>query len=286
VNRMFDLKQATKVGLFLTSDIEGSGFGQITGNSDGFGISAGALQWTYRFGDMQRLMKLGLKKNSKIIRQYMPRTAQDWLNIMDYPLNAGTLEVAKLSDAHGVIEPHYSELKALWSCPEMIEVQISQADAFAKHAMLYSNDWCQARDFAKGQFGPSAEPTLREFCFFFDLCVNNGSLLGLDYKDCEQLIELSSLDNVINVIIEWCQNTLPEVHQSSQVLKNCDLWTELLKTASMDDKYLFILGWLRSKKARPEYQAVVMNRRGLFALGQSYLNGALHNFDQMVSRLK
>lgn len=275
-----DINQYTKTALKVTSSFEGNdGFATVTGNFDGQGLSAGALQWTVGMGTFQSIVNKTIQGNPGILSRLMPQTGAELQTLLQAPLNEAVSIAASWDDGYRrVKEPYLSELKAFWGSVECITEQVLTAQKLANQAAVYANAWVQLRD------EPNApqDPTVQEFCFFFDVVVNNGSLRGLTYKDVVNFYAANGgPDAAHEVIINWCANASPNESQAIDCIKNSQLWSQMLSTAPDSLKKLWVLGFLRAKMANAQFQALVLNRKGTLALGQGWVNNSLLSFEKM-----
>lgn len=253
-------QDALKIALEISADFEGSGFDNVVGNFDGQILTCGALGWTWRFGDHQQMVLQCERANPGATQKYMPTEGKEYLDLCGELVARTIPEVTRWTrSGHGsmVNEPYLSELKAFWGSPEMIDIQVSFAHRIGEKAIRYDRDWVMSsqQDFVM---------TVQEFCFFFDLVVNNGSLLGLSYSDVRQRIGGSGV--ILGEISHWCS-----VQSNRDSRRNADYWGRL--SPIDNERNLLVLGWLRALKAKREWAPSVMNRRGILALGSGYCEG-------------
>src|SRR5208282_1909204 len=125
-------------------------------------------------------------------------------------------------------------------------------------------------------------PTVQEFCFFFDVVVNNGSLRSLDFSSVSGCYTAHGGEGPTHdVIINWLMNVPDNELQSKDSHQNADLWAGLLATTPEPMLHLFVLAWLRSCAATAQYQGLVMNRKGMLAMGTGWVDGSQLNFAQL-----
>jgi len=267
-------EDAIKIALDISSDFEGDGgFGNIVGDFDGQCLTCGALGWTWKFGEQQKMVLYCEKLYPGCIQKYMPTQGGQYLFLCTKPVAGTSEEISSWSSGATVKSPHYSELKAFWGSSEMTGVQVYYAKSIANKAMGYATAWTKARN------GSVMAPTLQEFCFFFDVVVNNGSLLGLSFSDVSERLHHSGEAGVMEEITQWCGK-----QQNKDCRKNGIYWKTL--SVSQLEVELLVMGWLRSMKSKSQWQASVMNRRGLISVGSGYNEGVKKDFYTKYPLLK
>jgi hypothetical protein len=247
------LEDATRMALQVSASFEGhDGFSQVTGNFDSQGLSCGALQWTWKQGTQQKLV---LKCD--VVEKYMRTMGSIYVRLAGLPITKSEPQIMQWSRGAKVLEPYNTELRTLWGSPEMIDVQVYFSNTMAKKADLYSRDWITKSG--------RQDYTIQEFCFFFDIVVNNGSLLFLTYDDVFDRMTSNGRSKVISEIIDWCES-----RADRDCRRNAVLWASMVNSAEVNQVDLLCLAWLRSLKAKSLYQSSVMNRHGTLAMGIGY----------------
>ena len=150
------LQQLTRKALSVTSAFEGGGFGTVTGNFDGQGLSCGALQWAFGQGTQQKLVKEVEEVKPGIVVSLMPNCGKDYLLLCSMKTEEAMLSIQKWSQGGKLIEPYKSELMRLWSSVEMVEIQVESAMGIGNKAYQLCSTW------------NNSEPTAKEFCFYRD----------------------------------------------------------------------------------------------------------------------
>jgi hypothetical protein len=123
---------------------------------------------------------------------------------------------------------------------------------------------------------------LREFCWFFDLLTLNGSLKGLWYQDVQEFIAGSAPTKAEETICDWLAGVPSSVYGRKDAQKNAAMWRDSVERSYLD---LFVLGYLRAQKARPDFRAVVMNRRGTITVTRGWVNGEKEDLKELRPRL-
>ncbi len=265
VNRDW-LKQA----LEITGDFETSGspWSQATGDFDQQGISCGILQWNIGQGSLQPLVKAG---GITLVLKYMPQYGNKFWEACNAPINQGLREVRSWQSSNRLNPTVIAELSAFFGSPEMVENQISRAMNLGERAYELAVRW--AIDERHEQ-----TPSLHDFCWFFDLLTMNGGMKNLWYEDVQNFIEAHSPEKADDLICDWLANTSSQVYGWKDSRKNAALWKNHVKPKHLN---LFVLGYLRAQKSRPEFRALVMNRRGTIAITQGYVNGELEDLKNL-----
>jgi hypothetical protein len=270
--------QAIDVCVRISGDFEGnSGYSGVVGNFDKMGITCGVLGWPWGLGNQQRLIsKLVSKDGGKeVIRRHMPTIGMEYLNLSEMPVRKSLSIVSSWSSGAKVREPYLSELKALWGSPEMIEVQREQSEPIFNSAVKYSKAWL-------GYFNHSGHPPLWVIAYFFDIVVMNGSLRGILPDDVQQFMDDNGGHSEIEMIFSFCSSANSTMAAYKDCKKNALHWrTEYGPILMSSDesfsieRFLFVLGYMRSMRANYTYRAATLNRRGIMALGSGYTESEL-----------
>jgi hypothetical protein len=259
------LAQAVHIALQISSSFEGNaGFGNVSGNFDGQGLSCGALSWTWTYGLQQGMVKEFNQSHPGLIEKLMPVMGKSYLNLVEMPVDE-SMPLVKSWSVAGVLNKEIaSELQKLWSSPQMVEIEVSRAMKTGTEVYLHASRWAKS-------FG--TQVTLHEFVFFFDVLVQNGSM-QVSFLDVQEFVG-TDISSAIEEVYEWCE---------SQSLKDCksnaELWRSLVLTE--EQLYLMVLGFLRTRKALVQYQPSVMNRKGSIAALTGYCNGRVYDLRTLV----
>lgn len=261
------LTDATTIALEISSSFEGhDGFGNIAGNFDEQGLTCGALGFAWKQGRQQSLVKQCMEKHPHLLESLMPKCGQVYSLLAHQPIKDSLTAISSWSTARGlhVAEPYASELRAFWSCPEMIQIQTNEALHMAKTAYRDASLWSQGSR-------KLVAPLFHEFVFFFDVLVQNGSI-GISYQNVSDFIGGNS-GKVLDQVLNWCA-----ANYNTDTKQNAIHWKNNLLAVTDDQKKLFILGYLRALKSDIHFRGSVMNRRGTLALLHGYVNQQWRDF--------
>lgn len=224
--------------LEITGDFETEGdpWTQITGNFDGEGASLGILQWNFGQNSIQPLIR---RAQLHILKKYCPKY---WIDIWNAAMTSGTSEVSDWN-----LRAMGPELKAYLGSPEFKAVQVEAA---------------QAKEKATLQAGKSfySEPlTIQQFCFFFDIMVQSGSLKGLARGELDSFIaRKNGIKNAKDFVCRWAIES-----GDSNAVACGKLWEK----DSGGNWELLIIGYLRAMLSKPQWQGNAFARRGTIAMG-------------------
>ena len=263
MTRSIQLDRWTKACLDIVQGWEGeTPYANITGDFDGMGLTCGSLGWTWHYGDQQRLVKeFAGKVGTAVIFECMPTFGKQYWNLVNGSIEGTIGSIRKISRGANVSNPYKKELEALWTHPEFIKVQVSEAKrTMAKFAMdnILS-------------FGNKV--TFQKFLWLFDTRVLNGSLKGIDlslYKNAEAEIAVEAINNM----------AVLHGYNTADAKKNKQLWAKL-NVFQGDEPQLLMLAMKRAKLSRKEFIHTTLNRRGTISTGAGYVNGKLwYPFEQ------
>jgi Uncharacterized protein conserved in bacteria (DUF2272) len=268
-------KSWLKKALEITGDFETSGnpFSGVTGNFDGMGISCGVLQWNIGKESLQPLIQ---KAGKKLIIKYMPLYGNELWEACSSSKAEGLIIVSSWQKSNVINKIVNNELSNLFSSNELIDIQIEYADKIGFKSFELAVNW------AKELYNINTK--LQEFCWFFDMCVLNGSLKELWINDVKTFLATNGLDQSLKIIFDWIINypafienggNSIRTYGKGDAIKNIEVWK---KNINMGNIELFILGYLRAQKSKPLFQLVVFNRRSTIAIGQGYVNSEFENF--------
>jgi hypothetical protein len=230
------------LALKITGKFEGKGFGQVTGNGDGQGMSCGILQWCYGQGSLQdRILKPYIELyGANALNGYFPINVAQTAYLG--PDNAIRWAKEYMLDRSGNVKPNF---KLSWQnfllSPQCIAIQKVAADHVARKALKYCIDW----NFR----------SKKAFCFMFDLITQNGSM-KFDPKVFSEESFLRALDEA--------------------PARNRDLWATLPVDSEM--MQLMCIAHKRAGLSNPKYADLTYNRRGSIAMELGYVYGSLFDF--------
>jgi Uncharacterized protein conserved in bacteria (DUF2272) len=267
-------KQVLKKALEITGDFETSGnpFSGITGNFDQMGISCGVLQWNIGKSSLQPLV---LQVGKTTVEKYMPMYGDELWDACNKPKSEGLIIVRAWQKNNVLRSVIKNELANLFGSAEMIEVQLQFANNTGTRAFELATRWAKEMD--------NRASTLQEFCWFFDLLVLNGGLKELWINDVKNFIQTNGQEQSVKIIFDWVltypkyvtdEGETIESYGRGDAFKNVEIWKTIITNQNIN---LFVLGYLRAKLSRKQFQLVVTNRRGTIALGKGYVNAELEN---------
>jgi len=146
------------------------------------------------------------------------------------------------------------ELVAFWKSKSMVEIQIAEAQSsMGAYAMKNATE-------AANFFGRPGALKFRDFAWWFDVRVLNGSMKGLALKDADPA--------TFGVWLKSCSEC-PDSwgYEANSLRRAGKLWAKRFMEFDAEQKRLFVLGCLRANLSRQEFKATVILRRGIIALG-------------------
>jgi hypothetical protein len=264
-------KDWLKKALEITGGFENAGnpWAGVTGNFDGQGISCGIIQWCLGQGDLQVLMTKRVAP--EVVHKYMPTYGDKFLSMCKLSPDDAVEASLEFQTGSRVNDGPLAELKELFASPEMVDAQMAWCEGTGTSAMKLATQW------AKDTRG--ANPTLKEFCWFFDLITENGGMKDVWYQNVKHWIDIhGNLAAAKNAVCKWLSGITKDMYGSSDAHKNASLWNEV---TDMHDIELLILGYLRCRKSRDQFQADVCNRRGTLAIARGYVHGDFYKFEEL-----
>jgi hypothetical protein len=255
--------------LETTGDFETAGnpWGGVTGDFDGMGISCGVLQWNIGSNSLQPLVKAA---GLPAVTSAMPRHGAKFWEANNTTVTKGLAIVRAWQNGGTRLPPEVKgELVAFMCSDAMVAQQMAASTKVARTAERLAIAWAASRG--------SAPHTKRDFCWFFDLVTQNGGLKGLTINDVKAFVTShGTATKAIAEICDWLA-AMPASHAGfKDCWRNGALWRGAVDATARD---LFILSYLRARKARPEYAGVVLNRKGAIALAQGWVNAEMMNFE-------
>lgn len=235
---------------------------QVTGNFDGTALTCGFMGWIFTSGEQQKLVKMFEAKYPGLLSKYMPKTGNDyWYACQQLPTKGSGI-VSRWSHGATVVEPYRSELVAFWNSPEMVDMQLTYAQAtMGPFAEIHTEKFCK-------HFAVPAN--LNIYAMFFDVRVQNGSMKDVVIENIPN--NRSILMSQANVGIKWMANRHNGAAQDD-VHRNAALWVTMLQGSDDWRLALFGLGYLRSIECAEAWKGVCLDRKGTLAFGHGYVNG-------------
>ena len=258
-----------KIALEITGGIETAGnpWAGVSNDFDNQGISCGILQWNIGQGSLQPLVK---KCGQTAVQKYMPAHGDQLWTACHGSIAAGLTTVRAWQPNKKLKQDIRKQLEALFGSDEMVEQQMAAAQEVGETSMKLASRW--ANDLRGG------EPTLREFCFFFDVVTQNGGMKGVWLDDVQTFIANTGRSKVDEAVADWLVTRPPTTAHFSDGKKNAALWRNNVVDADVD---LFALAYLRCLKSNQTFRVVVLNRKGTIALTRGWVNGSRVDLPQL-----
>lgn len=256
----------------------------VTLDFDGQGLTLGCFGWTIGSGDLQPLIK---QVPRKLVEQEMPKFGKQFWEACNSPIPKG-LQIVRLWQnitigADGNRKATWradckeveSELKALLRSSEMEKVQTDAIVSKNKPAIKASNAWAQAMR------GTGGIPTVREYTVFLDTFVQNDGTKKKWTDDVNKLFSGRGNEEPVKTACNWLATGTPGDAQYDQAKQNADMWKR-----EFPEKYskLFLLSWLIARDSRPQYQRLVLSRRGTLVANNGYVNRTKWHFKQLEEK--
>lgn len=229
-----------KIALSITGSFEGSGYGNVAGNFDGQGLSAGILQWNYGQGSLQ----------NKILNPIIQATGSDYVDSffpspVSHSAIMGPKEAIKFAKSKMLngkrLKPEWQKAWKNFMITEVVKKQQHMAaDSIASKAWSYCKDYNMK--------------SLRAFCWFFDIVTQNGSLRGVEMPSTKTYFEDLEKD----------------------AGKNLDHWKRYSTVHDEESRILFT--WTCRRVKRNQWADDVISRKGTIAHSLGMVHGKFYNF--------
>lgn len=230
-----------KRALEITGAFEGKGFGQVTGNFDGMGMSVGVLQWNYGTGSLQ----------SKILKPFIDAYGSKTLDSF-FPVSVSVTANMSPNTAVSYAKTHMlsgTSVKSDWSKAwskfltdeRTIGIQTKGAESIGQKAESLCKSW-----------GLNSE---RAFCWMFDVVTQNGSLKTVTKPKPTQYSIQDAMD---------------------YSKANGNRWQELELTE--EQEILLVASKERASLSNSQWRQDVMDRKGTIACGTGVVHGKTWDF--------
>lgn len=233
----------------------------VSGDFDNQGISLGVLQWNIGSGSLQPIIK---SVGRDTVLAAMPTFGGELWTACTVPIAQGLSTVRSWQSNGAVRPPVVKELKSLLRSAPCVSCQIQAARHVADAAHGSGAGWL------------GRDPSLREFCWFFDLFTQNGGLKGVSRQDVRAFIDGAGTDRSDDLICDWLEGQPSTIAGFKDARRNGQFWRNQVPPAHMD---LFVAGYLRSQKSKPEWRADTLNRKGTIALGVGWVHLEKHDLN-------
>lgn len=248
--------------LFVTGDFEtiGDPWTAVSGDFDRMGISCGPLQWNIGSNSFQPIV---LGCGQEVVRRAMPGLGREMWDACNASITEGLRIVRGWQTGSRLRKDAEREIKALLDQPEMRDGMRRKAAHVGELAFREAGAWA------------GGKPTLRQFCWFFDLVTQNGGLKGLTRGDVESFKTRHGSNRVDDLICDELDDRPLSSGHDRDAHRNARLWRNPADGAALD---LLVLSYIRASLSKPEWRHVVMNRKGTLAIGKGWVNGEQYQF--------
>jgi hypothetical protein len=262
-------KKWIAIALKVTGHFEDSAdpLGAVSGDFDGMGISLGVLQWNIGSGSLQPMIR---RIGEAPVVALMPVYGRELWSACTSNVATGLAIVRGWQDGSHLRPAVMAELKALVRGPEFTQQQIATATHTAEGAYATGEAWIADYD--------GSPIDLHSFCWFFDVRTQNGGLKGVSAQAVKDFIREVGAQRVDDVVCDWLAARGPGDAGYRDARKNALLWRTDAPAAKLP---LFAASYLRAMRARLEYRADVLDRKGTIALGSGWVHGELHRLDPL-----
>jgi len=254
-----------QAALKVTGNFENSSdpFGGVAGDFDGMGISLGVLQWNIGMGSLQPLVK---KVGRAKVVDLMPVYGGELWTACISNIPQGLAIVRSWQNGSHLLEAVRKELKAFTHSDAFVSQQVAAAHAVAERAWATASLWNSET--------VRSEPTLQDFCWFFDVYTQNGGMKGITPANVHEFIANVGQDRADDLVCDWLRARTPADHGFKDSNKNGTIWRNAVPAVNL---MLFVASYLRSQKAILPWRADTLNRKGTIAVGTGWVHGEMHN---------
>jgi hypothetical protein len=221
------------IALQITGAFEGSGYGNVAGSFDGQGISAGILQWNYGQGTLQALLLKYISDHGSLPDHLFPEPITPTAKMS---AGAAIIFANRMQDKRQLKPEWKHAWKSFMSSSETVAIQ----KEFAK----------LKGDRAESMMKSYGMDSLRAYCWFFDVVVQNGSMKGIPIVLGEPIFDLASAGNKA-------------------------VWSKMSFTD--EQKTLLFASHNRAKVSVQQFQADVFNRKATIAVGVGTVHGKIYD---------
>jgi hypothetical protein len=245
-------------------------------------LSLGVLQWNWTTGSLRRQL---LKALPDAAFDSAPSSIRDGLRAIadgrpdaEQVITDWTTPRPGDKRIYGVRASVVRDLRTFLGSDALRRQQQALVAQTMRKAYALSRAWM--RDRTAGA-KPPEEVDARTLAYFFDLETFNSGLSGLWLNHVREFrAQHASRADAVKVAADWiksCQGT--QLYEVPDALRNADYWPSLVSSTVLTDNQidLFVLGLLRAWRSVGDdgkfpgiYQADVLNRRGIIALGSGY----------------
>ena len=252
-------------GLTITGHFEDSDdpLAAVSGNFDGMGISLGVLQWNIGSNSLQPIVKY-LGKSA--VTSTMPTRGEDLWRACNTTVSAGLTIVRQWQPNNKLPKAVLNELKAFVRDAPFQQRQLQVARSVGNTAWNTAVDWANKRG--------RDSATKKEFCWFYDVFTQNGSLKSLTVRKVQSFLDNHGAGSADDVICDWLAARTDDGRGAIDSRKNAVLWRNAVAD---EDMFLFVASFLRIQESNPLWQSDAMNRKGTIAVGPGWVHKEKHN---------
>jgi len=237
-------KSRLQIALEITSAFEGAGLGGVAGNFDGMGLSAGALQWNYGKGTLQKLLKLYQDKHGLWPALWFPEDING-TSVM-HPKDAVAFSERMQKDKK-VKREWVQSWSTFLTRPEVVACQMELVAKRGEYAEKMMRSWHL--------------DSTKAFCFFFDVNVQNGSMKGVKQK--------------LPLFTQYTRAI-------TKAKDNREIWSTL-DIPDEETIILLRAAWDRSRLSHAKWRSDVFYRKGTIAMGFGKVHGKMYDFRDSFS---
>jgi hypothetical protein len=250
-----------KTAMLLTGHFEDSSdpWAAVSGADDGEGLSLGVLQWNIGQGTLQPLVA-GMDRAAVLAA--MPIYGAELWEACTAPIPRELEIVRSWQQGPSLLPGVRQELKTLARIPAFIDRQLAAASVMTERAWAGAVDWAQGSG--------SAAPSLREFCWMFDIVTQNGGLKSVTPELARGFIDSHGTEDTGPLILDWLDARDAAESGYKDARKNATLWRNALGRPKL---MLMAASYLRAGLARRQFRADVLNRKGTIVMGAGWLHG-------------
>ena len=256
-----------RTALRITGHFEDSAdpLGGVSGDFDGMGISLGVLQWNIGSGSLQPLVK---KVGQQSVVTLMQNCGPDMWTACNSTISKGLSIVRGWQNGQKLKPNPRAELKSFTHGDAFVAQQIAAANHVAQTAFSTVVAWNTEAGLG--------DPTVQDFCWFFDVITQNGGMKNVRATDVKNFIQASGANKADDVICDWLAARTQDDAGYKDSRKNAQLW----RNSVPDDRLLlFAASYLRSQKSNLAWRADTLNRKATIALGTGWVHLEKHNLD-------
>lgn len=125
----------------------------------------------------------------------MPTYGAELWEACTAPIPHGLEIVRSWQQGPSLLPAARQELKTLARTPAFIAQQLVAANAMAERAWTATVEWAQG--------SRNAAPSLREFCWMFDIITQNGGLKSVTPESTKRLINSHGVEGTGPLILDW-----------------------------------------------------------------------------------